>query len=142
MAALARSQKCGFLRSQSSTKQELRCFSNRSDTLLDLTPAREFLQVFTRRRWWVRLGLVNSVLALKSRCKVGMDRNIGHYGEKQLLAESGETQFLDNHRTGKTKSTLERGTEQGLGHKHKEKAFRCERTPPPNLRALERIALE
>lgn len=71
-----------------------------------------------------------------------MDRNLGHYGEKQLLAESGETQLLDNHRTGKTKSTLERGTEQGLGDKHGEKAFRCERTPLPNLRALERVVFE
>lgn len=73
---------------------------------------------------------MNFVLALKTGEELGRDRNFGHYGEKQLLAESGETQFLDDHRTGQTKSmwALLRGrlavrAEQELGQKHREKAF-------------------
>lgn len=75
-----------------------------------------------------------------------MGRNFGDYGEKQLLAESGETQFLDNHRTGKPRALLRGGlavgSKQGLGHKPRKKTFRCETTPPPTLRYLDRFAFE
>lgn len=74
---------------------------------------------------------------------------LGIMGRKSSQQSLGRLNFLDNHRTGKTKSmwALLRGglavrTEQGLSHKHMEKAFWCERTPPPNLRVLESVASE
>lgn len=85
MVVLKRSKKSGRLRTQSFTKQELRHFYSRRDPLLDLTSAKEFLNVLigeAGHKNELKTCFSELYSCLNNWCRVGMDRKLGHYREK------------------------------------------------------------